>query len=302
MTDIQKTDKSGLTWRVISDMTGFSLADIALVRATVAQGAPMDELAVFLHSCRQLKLDPLLRQAYWIRRGDPPRGALQVGIDGFRAIAEQSGLYAGAEAIEYRGQLEWKYRKDTVIAPELARATVWKVVAGHKSAFVGEAHWIEFCPTKENEQFMWARMPRHMLGKVAEAQALRRAFPAQLGAIEMAEDQPTGVEEVRPRPDQATLAKRHAEIYDNAYDLPELSDGAAQDALSARPGGRVTDDERAAAWQRNRELTNQAAELKIKARTLKASATLAELTEANTSLEGEINRALDGQLAEVDDE
>lgn len=214
--------ESGLSLALVSEMTGYSPSDIALISKTVAVGASLQDLAVFLHACRQLRLDPLLRQAYWIKRSG--KGALQVGIDGFRAIAESSGLYAGAEAIEFRGQLTWTYKKQDITVPELARATVWKVVAGHKSAFVGEAHWIEFAPP-EGEAFMWAKMPRHMLGKCAEAQALRRAFPAQLGSLELGDDTPatpvTVTETESDAERQARLAKRHAEIYDNAYELPE---------------------------------------------------------------------------------
>jgi phage recombination protein Bet len=223
MTDMAKAEKSGLTLSMVSEMTGFSVPDIALVARTVAVGAPLQELAVFLHSCRQLHLDPLLRQAYWIRRGNPPKGALQVGIDGFRAIADSSGVYAGAEPIEYRGRLEWTYKDQKIIVPELARAVIWKIVGGHKSPFTGEAYWTEFCPATDKESHMWARMPKHMLGKVAEAQALRRAFPAQLGALTLEDDESSleVAEQAPPRRSQAELAAKHAAIYDHAYDLPE---------------------------------------------------------------------------------
>ena len=225
MTDM-KARPCGLTVKLVSEMTGFEPAQIALVSRTVAIGADLQELAVFLHSCRALGLDPLLRQAYWIRRAG--KGALQVGIDGFRAIAEASGVYAGAEPIEYRGQLEWAYAGKTLIVPELARAIVWKIVGAHKSPFTGEAFWTEFVPATEKEQHMWARMPRHMLGKVAEAQALRRAFPAQLGAVTVTADVDADAPHIDvaekpdepPKPTQKQLAERHAQIYDNVYDLP----------------------------------------------------------------------------------
>jgi len=223
-TDIKRSDGGGLTVQLVSEMTGYSPAEIALVSRSVAQGANLQELAVFLRSCRALSLDPLLRQAYWIRRQG--KGGLQVGIDGFRAIADRSGAYAGAESIEFRGATEWTYKGKKVVVPELARATIWKVVAGHKSAFVGEAYWNEFVPTSDSEAFMWNRMPKHMLGKCAEAQALRRAFPAQLGALSLAADTDAEVnvseDQGEPMADrQKRLAKRHAEIYDEAYDLPD---------------------------------------------------------------------------------
>lgn len=180
--------QDGMTLALVSEMTGFATADIALVAHTVAKGATLQELAVFLHACGQLHLDPLLRQAYWIRRKDKDgnvKGTLQVGIDGFRAIAEATGVYAGAEPIDYRRSIEWTYNGAKIVVPESARSIVWKVVAGHKSAFTGEAFWSEFVPS-ERDAFMWAKMPRHMLGKVAEAQALRKAFPAQLAAVDIA--------------------------------------------------------------------------------------------------------------------
>ena len=215
MTDMQKASASGLTVKLVSEMTGYAPAEIALVSRTVAVGAPLQEIAVFLHSCRALGLDPLLRQAYWIRRQG--KGSLQVGIDGFRAIAERSGAYAGAEPIEFRGQIEWAYKKQTLIVPELARATIWKLVGGHKSAFVGEAYWPEFVPPTDDQAHMWAKMPRHMLGKVAEAQALRRAFPAQLGAMSLDNDidadAPLSVSEEDRAERQRRNSQRYAEIF-----------------------------------------------------------------------------------------
>jgi len=241
MTDI-KPAQGGLTVKLVSEMTGYAPTDIALVSRTVAVGANLQELAVFLHSCRALGLDPLLRQAYWIRRQG--KGTLQVGIDGFRAIAESSGVYAGAEPIEYRGQIEWTYKGKALVVPELARAIVWKVVAGHKSPFSGEAYWSEFVPSGDAESFMWSKMPRHMLGKCAEAQALRRAFPAQLGSLTMSEDADDVGPESRQDEAEATrtkrLAQRHAEIFDDAYDLPDAKAGKA---LPEGDDGPIPDSE-----------------------------------------------------------
>lgn len=183
---IEQRSQKGLTLDMVTEMTGYEPAQIALVSKTVAVGAPLQELAVFLHACKTLHLDPLLRQAYWIRRrsGDEMKGALQVGIDGFRAIAERSGCYAGSEPPRFLGQVEWSYKQRVVIVPERAQVVVWKIVQGHKAAFTGEAYWTEFCPA-EKDAFMYSKMPRHMLAKDAEAQALRKAFPALLGSVQI---------------------------------------------------------------------------------------------------------------------
>ena len=60
--------KRELTIQMVADMSGFSVAEATLILKTSALGAPLIELALFLHSCQKLKLDPILRQAYWIRR------------------------------------------------------------------------------------------------------------------------------------------------------------------------------------------------------------------------------------------
>lgn len=248
MAELARTQTSGgLTVKLVSEMTGYSPAQIALVARTVAVGATLQEIAVFLHSSSALGLDPLIRQCYWIRRKQADgsmRGTLQVGIDGFRAIAEKSGLYAGAESIEFRGTIEWGYKGATFVVPELARATVWKIVGGRKNAFVGEAYWSEFVPSQDKDAFMWHKMPRHMLGKVAEAQALRRAFPAQLGSLQMADDlddaQPTN--EVSQVDDADARRKRNAQRYDEIFVDDEPS---AERALPAQvePDEEAEDDD-----------------------------------------------------------
>lgn len=242
-TDLKRNQpNSGLTVKLVSEMTGYSPAQIALVSRTVAQGADLAELAVFLHSTSALGLDPLLRQSYWIRRRQSDgtvRGTLQVGIDGFRAIAEKSGSYAGAEPIEFRGTIEWGYKGAPVVVPELARATVWKIVGGRKNAFCGEAYWTEFVPSTDREAHMWFKMPRHMLGKVAEAQALRRAFPAQLGSLTMSDDVDQATSEVTQVEDPRERQQRNAKRYDEIF----LDDDPAERALPAQAEADEVEDD-----------------------------------------------------------
>jgi phage recombination protein Bet len=204
---------------MVTELTGYQPVEIALIARTVAVDAPLQELAVFLHACRQLKLDPLLRQAYWIRRGNPPRGTLQVGIDGFRAIADRSGVYGGSEPPEYR---DWIKLDGDLRVPGVARVRVWKVVEGRNAAFTGEAAWTEFYPGPGANGAMWRRMPRHMLAKVAEAQALRKAFPALLAAVNMDDEHGEDsapdrvqVEQVEPERRRPTAAD-----YDRIYGEP----------------------------------------------------------------------------------
>ena len=71
----------------------FTPGQIATIKETVANGASDNELKLFLYQCSRTGLDPLSRQIHFIKRGG--KATIQTGIDGFRAIAERTGKYAG---------------------------------------------------------------------------------------------------------------------------------------------------------------------------------------------------------------
>jgi phage recombination protein Bet len=297
-----------MTLQHVVEITGYNPVQIALIMRTVAVGAPLPELAVFLHACRQLQLDPLLRQAYWIRRGDPPKGTLQVGIDGFRAIAERTGVYAGSEQAVFRGHVQVEKER---YVPELAVVTVWKIVAGHKAAFTGESRWAEFYPGPGPVGAMWRKMPHHMLAKVAEAQALRKAFPAQLGATALADDvegdelplvAAPRVEVVEQQPKPKATPAENVATYNSIWPAnyggddkepePVLASAAAPEPEQLEPRN-VEEELRSTLWQEHRELLDEAARLKLKPRTLPQRASIEEIQAANQELQQHVNQALD---------
>ena len=69
----------------------------------------------------------------------------------------------------------------------IATVTVWKLVAGVRCSFTATARWSEYCPAPPANS-MWLRMPHLMLGKVAEALALRKAFPRDLHGLYASEE------------------------------------------------------------------------------------------------------------------
>jgi phage recombination protein Bet len=145
---------------------------VELIRRTVAVGATNDELELFLHQCRKTGLDPLARQIYCIKRGD--KATIQTGIDGYRLIADRTGLYAGNDDAVFEGNDDGH--------PLQARVTVWKLVGGQRCPFSATARWAEYFPGERGGQ-MWRKMPYVLLAKCAEALALRKAFPADLSGI-----------------------------------------------------------------------------------------------------------------------
>lgn len=92
--------------------------------------------------------------------------SLVTSIDWARKIAARSGIIGSAKT-------EWEFQEGKLIA---ATATVKKQVGDTIGDFSATVFFDEF-NTGRNQ---WKTMPKHMLGKVAEAHALRKAFPEEL--------------------------------------------------------------------------------------------------------------------------
>lgn len=169
-----------------SILATYSNEQISVIKQHVAKNATNDELVYFLQVCKSQNLDPFAKQIYFVKRKMKVNDAwvdqmsIQTGIDGYRAIAEQTGKLAGIDDAIYDDGAN----EQTGIAgkPRKATVTVWKLVKGVKVGFTASARWAEYYPG-DKQGFMWNKMPFLMLGKVAEALALRKAFPKNLGAI-----------------------------------------------------------------------------------------------------------------------
>jgi phage recombination protein Bet len=154
-------------------VTGYSREKVELIKRQVAKGATDDELALFLHYCKSQGFDPLDRDVYFTKRKNNKTNEYTVAyvtsIDALRARAEDTGLYAGNDDPSF----------DDEENPKRATVTVYKIVGGVRCGFSATARWDQYYPG-DTQGFMWRKMPHLMLGKCAEALALRKAFPKQL--------------------------------------------------------------------------------------------------------------------------
>lgn len=188
----------------------FTSPQVALIQRMNPDCDPV-EFDQFIHVAASLGLDPLKKQIYAFvfskNDKDKRRMSIVVGIDGFRAVAKRSG----------------NYRPDSnpprwVIDPEKidpdrnplglvsAEVTVYQYVHGDWWPVVGIAHWDEIAPMSEGGSWetgdngkryfkgngkvqldpkkdQWRRMPKLMLAKCAEAQAIRRGWPEDLSGV-----------------------------------------------------------------------------------------------------------------------
>ncbi len=159
---------------------------IELLKRTICKGASNDELELFSHVCNRTHLDPFSRQIYAIPREQWDNDSktmkkimtIQTGIDGYRLIAERTGKYLPGR------ECTFTYGKDS--RPFSATAYVKKLACdGQWHEIAHTVYWEEYAAKKKDGTFvgMWKDKPHVMLGKCAEASALRRAFPADLSGI-----------------------------------------------------------------------------------------------------------------------
>ena len=179
-------------------MTG---SQLALVKRTVAADCNETEFDLFMAVAQSKGLDPFTKQISAIvfnkDKADKRKMAIITTIDGFRVIAERTGAYRpDDEEPEFTYDPEIKGPLNPL---GLVKAKVKVFKNGHPAP--GVAYWEEFAPIKdewaENDAGKWkptgkqtldtggnwGKMPRVMLAKCAEAQALRKAFPERLSGL-----------------------------------------------------------------------------------------------------------------------
>jgi phage recombination protein Bet len=142
---------------------------------------PDEDMLLFMYVAKRTGLDPLTKQIYAIYRWDSRQGkekmTIQASIDGMRLVAQRTKGYAGQDDVVYDDESKTYPGKATV--------AVYKLMGGQRVPFTASARWGEYVQkdSKGMPMIMWAKMPYLMLGKCAEALALRKAFPNELSGI-----------------------------------------------------------------------------------------------------------------------
>lgn len=188
----------------LPDLTGRQLE---LIRKTVASDCNNDEFNLFIEVARRVHLDPFRRQILPLvfnkDRPDKRRMSIVTGIDGFRVIAARCADYRPDEDeadITYDPALKGPLNPLGIVK---AKVTVWKMDRGGAWHPVkGAAYWDEFAPVRDEWAYdqeagkrkptgkqeldgggNWPKMPRIMISKCAEAQALRKGWPESFSGL-----------------------------------------------------------------------------------------------------------------------
>lgn len=175
----------------------FKPEQVALIKRQIAKNVTDDELKLFLYQCARTGLDPFSRQIYALsrreKRDDGSWGekmSIQTGIDGLRLIADRTGRYAPGADNDYEYDAAGSLRRATAHVLKRTGDGTWHTISA--SAFFSE--YVQM--GKEGPTRMWKEKPHIMLGKCAEALALRKAFPAEMSGIYTSDEM--GQTEVAP--------------------------------------------------------------------------------------------------------
>jgi phage recombination protein Bet len=159
-----------------------------LISTTIAPGCSNDELRLFAYACQRTGLDPFSRQIYAIKRGG--KLTIQVSIDGLRAIAERTGQLDGSETYWCGDDGAWADVWLNSKPPAAAKTIIYRKGCAHP--FTATVRFADF----NAGQGLWSKMPSVMIAKCSEAQALRRAFPADMSGVYSTDEMDQAVETV----------------------------------------------------------------------------------------------------------
>lgn len=200
-----------------------SARQIALIKQTIAKDCNRDEFDLFVEVARGKGLDPFLGQIIpmiFSKNDDAKRKmTIIISRDGQRVIAQRCGDYRPASKppqFEFDETLKGPTNPKGIVS---ATVYLWKKdpQSGTWYEVAGQADWDEFAPVKKgaddyewvetgevwkdsgkpkmkkrpigevrevlDDSGNWARMPKLMIAKCAEMQALRAGWPEQFSGL-----------------------------------------------------------------------------------------------------------------------
>lgn len=139
---------------------------LKLIKSTIAKDCTDTELSLLLYQADRLNLDPLQKQIWAVKFADKP-ALIFVGRDGFLQFAHRSGQFDGMES-----------GTKVVDGNIIGFARVYRKDMAHPISVEVDLkeYQRKYAATVPQDFRIWETKPKTMIQKVAESQALRRAF------------------------------------------------------------------------------------------------------------------------------
>lgn len=184
--------------------TGVSLQEYQVLKDAIFPGASDDGLALAVKYCKARGLDIMKKPVHIIKVWNSSLGreveGLWPSINETRTTASRTGEYAGSSEPEYGEDVTKDFNfydaktRQTVARsltfPKWCKVTVHRIIKGVKCDFTSKVFWLEeYASTKTGApNSMWENRPYGQIAKVAEASALRKGFPEEIGGLPTKEE------------------------------------------------------------------------------------------------------------------
>lgn len=226
----QNRQESGVALYTANDVMvpeGFK-ENVELIIQTYAKDLSPGQFSLFLADAHSRGMSITKRQIYaTVIKG---KMTIMVAIDGYRSTAEDHPDYAGQDGPYWCGT-DGVWRDVWLSKERPAAAKVGVFRKGFQAPVYSIALWSEYA---KPDRDTWKYLPTVMLAKCAEAQAIRRAFPAKLGGTYIPEEM-----------DQARSIETTGRMVSVAP-TPMVAEDVDQDT------GEIEEKERDAEWYRAR--------------------------------------------------
>lgn len=220
----------------------------ALVEAVFPAAQTSDAVVLALSYCKARKMDPFKRVVHIVPIWDSGQKKLVEtvwpGIAEQRTTAFRTKQYGGSDAATFGETVEHTFtdrdQSITVRFPEWSQITVYRMIDGQRIPIPGpRVYWTETYSRRGRTSLpndRWTRAPFQMIEKCAEAAALRRAFPEELGDEQTADEagsyvhesaEPKDVTPAPPRPTRAEFEQKQREEARGGKPAPETIEGQA---------------------------------------------------------------------------
>lgn len=180
-TDLKARNINGQTWKVLKE--------------TIFPDAKDQSILMAVDYCKVRGLDILKRPVHLVPIWNSDKkcmiDSVWQGISEIRTTAMRTKEYAGIDETVFGEDVTQDVGGVMVTFPKYAQVTVYRMIAGQRVAFVGDkTFWLEtFAKKKDGSpNAMWKQRPYGQIGKCAEAAALRKAFPEEIGNDYIAEE------------------------------------------------------------------------------------------------------------------
>lgn len=180
-------DSNIVEYKAGTETVSLSMQDIKNYLVSGGGAITDSEAYMFLNLCKHQHLNPFLREAYCIKYGNNP-AQMVVGKDTFikraRHRKDFDGFKAGVLIQTKDGEIIEREGSFRAPGENLLGGWAKVYIKGLSTPYYAAVEWGEYVQLKEGRpNKMWASKPTTMIRKVALSQALREAFPDDMGGL-----------------------------------------------------------------------------------------------------------------------